>query len=236
MLAAHLELKTYVPDGAFGAFIARPVQAAPAPVVIVLQEIFGVNADLRETCRELASAGFIAVAPDLFWRDAPGLDLNAWSEAEWARGLALYQAYDVDRGVRDIAAVVDMARAIPGATGKVGVMGFCLGGLMTYLTAARVRIDAAAAFYGGGIDQHLEEADAIKAPFILHLGDQDEFIPAPAQAAIQSRLKGRVETSVYLYPGCSHAFARHTGAHYDADAARLAFGRTLDHFAWSLLS
>jgi carboxymethylenebutenolidase len=129
-----------------------------------------------------------------------------------------------------------MARAIPGATGKVGVMGCGLGGLMTYLAAARLRIDAAAAFYGGGIDRHLEEAAAIKAPFILHLGDQDAFIPAPAQAAIQARLMGRRDASVYLYPGCAHAFARHAGAHYDAHAAQLAFGRTLDHFAGSLLS
>jgi carboxymethylenebutenolidase len=236
MAAAHLELKVYVPDGAFGVFIARPMQMTPAPVVVVLQEIFGVNADLRQTCRAFAAAGFIAVAPDLFWREAPGLDLNAWSPEEWARGLALYQAYDLDRGVRDVAAVVDMARAIPGASGKVGVTGFCLGGLMTYLTAARLRVDAAAAFYGGGIDAHLGEFDAIRAPFILHLGDRDEFIPAPARAAILARMKGRGQASAYVYPGCAHAFARHSGTHYDPDAARLAMGRTLEHFAWSLLS
>src|SRR5580704_19425237 len=129
-------------DGAFGAYIARP-PALPAPAVVVLQELFGVNADIRETCDELAGQGFLAVAPDLFWRQEPGVDLNHWSDAEWKKGLALYAAYDRDKGVLDIVDTVQAAGRLDGAAGKVGVMGFCLGGLMAFLTAARAKIDAA---------------------------------------------------------------------------------------------
>jgi len=135
-------------DGAFGAYMARP-KTLPAPAVVVLQEIFGVNMDMRETCDELAAQGFIAVCPDLSWRQEPGLDLNHWSDAEWKKGLALYAAYDRDKGVRDIVDTAHAAGQLDGASGKVGVMGFCLGGLMTFLTAAREKIDAAIAYHGG---------------------------------------------------------------------------------------
>lgn len=218
-------MKIEVAEGSFDVYVARP-PIEPAPVVVVIQEIFGVNADLRATCDELAADGFIAVAPDLFWRDAPGLDLNSWSEEEWRRGLELYQAYDRDKGVSDIAATIASARKIEGGTGKVGVTGFCLGGLMTFLVAARTDVDAAASYYGGGTDQYLDEADTVTAPLIIHLGDRDEFIPKEAQARIVDVFMGRTNAEVYSYPGCSHAFARHTGDHYDANAATVANQRT----------
>jgi carboxymethylenebutenolidase len=116
--------------------MTRPA-AATAPAIVVLQEIFGVNADMRQTCHELADKGYIALCPDLFWRQRPGLDLSHWSEAEWKQRLALYNAYDLDTGVFDIVATMAAARGLDGASGKVGVTGFCLGGLMTFLTAAR---------------------------------------------------------------------------------------------------
>lgn len=231
MSAGSLGLSIDVADGTFGAFIARPETTALAPVVIVLQEIFGVNADIRETCAELARRGYIAIAPDLFWREAPGLDLNSWSPEEWSRGFELYQSFDIDRGVKDIAATVAVARALYGSSGKVGVTGFCLGGLMTYLSAARVAIEGAVGYYGGGIDKHLDEASGIEAPLLLHLAEEDEFISTPAREAIVNAMQDRPLVSVRTYPGCSHAFARHTGAHYDAAAAELANGRTYDFFA-----
>lgn len=214
-----------VADGSLQAYVAYP-QQLPAPAVVVLQEIFGVNADLRATCQELAAKGFIALAPELFWRDAPGLDLNAWSKEQWKQGLALYQAYDFDRGVRDVAAVVAAARRIEGATGKVGVMGFCLGGLMTYLTAARTPVDAAASYYGGQTDRYLAEAGAIGAPLLIHFGEEDEYTPKDAQQRIQEAFAGHANVQYFAYPGCYHAFARHTGTRYDATAAALANGRT----------
>jgi carboxymethylenebutenolidase len=114
-------IKIVTSGGVFSAYVAKPA-AASAPAVVVLQEIFGVNADMRETCRELADKGYIAVCPDLFWRQQPGLDLSHWSEAEWKKALALYAAYDFDAGLSDIIATVAAARTLDGASGKVGVM------------------------------------------------------------------------------------------------------------------
>src|SRR5271170_4773509 len=115
-------------DGAFGAYIARP-RALPAPAVVVLQELFGVNADIRKTCDELAEQAFIAVAPDLFWRQEPGVDLSVTSESDWQHGLHLYQAYDRDAGARDVKDTVNSVSKLPGCTGKVAVLGYCLGAL-----------------------------------------------------------------------------------------------------------
>jgi len=212
-------------DGAFSAYMARP-KALPAPAVVVLQEIFGVNMDMRETCDELAAQGFIAVCPDLFWRQEPGLDLNHWSDAEWKKGLALYAAYDRNKGVRDIVDTAHAAGQLEGASGKVGVMGFCLGGLMTFLTAAREKIDAAVAYHGGETEKYLDEADKIMAPMLMHLAEEDEFISKEAQTKIKAALSNKPNVEIYTYPGCNHAFARHTGTHYNAAAAAKANGRT----------
>src|SRR5271163_852556 len=122
--------------GTFTAYIARP-QALPAPAVVVLHEVFGVNADIRKTCDELAEQGFVAAAPDLFWRQEPGVDLSVTSEQDWQHGLRLYQAYDRDAGARDVKDAADAVAKLPECAGKVAVLGFCLGGLMTFLTAAR---------------------------------------------------------------------------------------------------
>jgi carboxymethylenebutenolidase len=211
--------------GAFSAYVAKPAQM-PAPVVVVLHEVFGVNEDIRLTCRELAAEGFIAIAPDLFWRQERGVDLNTWSKDEWKKGLALYTAYDRETGVRDVVATVRAAQQIDGATGKVGVMGFCLGGLMTYLAAARHDLDAAVAYHGGDTESYLDEAEAIAAPLLMHLAEEDEYISKDAQARIKAALVSVPGAIVYSYPGQNHAFARHTGTHYDANAAALANRRT----------
>jgi carboxymethylenebutenolidase len=212
-------------DGQFRAYMARPDKSV-APTVVVLHEVFGVNTDMRRTCDELAAHGFLAVCPDLFWRQEPGLDLNNWSEAEWKKGLALYGAYDRDKGVHDIVDTARAAAQLDGASGKVGVMGFCLGGLMAFLTAARETIDAAVAYHGGDTEKYLDEAGTITAPLLMHLAGEDEFISKEAQAAIKAALADKPNVEIYSYAGCNHAFARHTGTHYNAAAAAMANGRT----------
>jgi carboxymethylenebutenolidase len=212
-------------DGAFDAYIARP-KALPAPAVVVLQELFGVNADIRQTCDELAEQGFVAVAPDLFWRQEPGVDLNVTSEADWQYGLRLYQAYDRDAGVRDVKDTLDAAAKLPDCTGKVAVLGYCLGALMTFLTAVRYSADAAVAYHGGDTEKYLGEVDGLHAPLLMHLGEEDEFISKAAQSEIKAALANKPKTTVYSYPGQHHAFARHNGTHYNAAAAALANGRT----------
>ena len=212
-------------DGAFGAYIARS-KALPAPAVVVLQELFGVNADIRKTCDELAEQGFVAVAPDLFWRQEPGVDLSVTSEADWQHGLRLYQAYDRDAGVRDIKDTLDTVAKLPECAGKIAVQGYCLGALMTFLTAVRCHVDAAVAYHGSDTEKYLGEIENLSAPLLMHLGEEDEFISKPAQVKIKTALATKPNATVYSYPSQCHAFARHNGAHYNAAAAALANGRT----------
>ena len=211
--------------GAFHAYIARPAKL-PSPAVIVLQELFGVNADIRATCDELAAKGFIAIAPDLFWRQEPDVDLNVRSEADWQHGLRLYGAYDRDAGVKDIMETVRTAVELPESTGKVALQGYCLGALMAFITAARYEVDAAVAYHGGDTEKYLGEVGGLDAALLMHLGEEDEFISKAAQAEIKAALAGKVNATVYSYPGQRHAFSRHNGAHYNAAAATLADNRT----------
>jgi carboxymethylenebutenolidase len=211
--------------GEFTAYVATPA-AALAPAVIVLHELFGVNEDIRLTCDELAAKGFLAIAPELYWRQKRGVDLDTWSDTDWQNGLELYAHYDRDVGVRDIVATMRAAKQIEGASGKVGVMGFCLGGLMTFLTAARHHPDAAVAYHGGDTEKYLGEAHGISAPLMMHLAEEDEFISQDAQTQIKAALAAVPSAKIFGYPGCYHAFARHNGRHYDARAAALANGRT----------
>jgi carboxymethylenebutenolidase len=162
-------------DGTFGAYIARP-EVLPAPAVVVLQKLFGVNADIREKCDELAEQSFLAVGPDLFWRQEPGVDLSVRSEPDWQHGLRLYQAYDRDAGVRDIKDTTDTVAKMPECTGKIAVLGYCLGALMTFLTAVRYRVDAAVSYHGGDTEKYLGEVDSLHTPLLI-LGEEDEFIP-----------------------------------------------------------
>jgi len=213
-------------DGAFAAYIARP-KGLPAAAVVVLQELFGVNADIRKTCDEVAEQGFLAVAPDLFWRQEPGVDLSVTSEADWQHGLRLYGAYNRDAGAKDIKNTVDAVRKLPECNGKVAVLGYCLGALMVFLTAVRCQgVDAGVAYHGGDTDKYLGEVDGLNAPLLMHLAEEDEFISKAAQAQIKAALAKKPNTAVYSYPGQNHAFSRHNGAHYNAAAAALAHERT----------
>jgi carboxymethylenebutenolidase len=198
----------------------------PASAVVVLQELFGVNADIRETCDELAAQGFIAVAPDLFWRQEPGVDLSVNSDADWQHGLRLYKAYDRDAGARDVKDTLNAAAKLPECSGKVAVLGYCLGALMVFLTAVRYGVDVAVAYHGGDTEKYLGEIDGLRAPLLMHLAEEDEFISKPAQAEIKKALATKSSATVYSYPGQNHAFSRHGGTHYNAEAAALAHERT----------
>jgi len=213
------------PDGTFRAYIARP-KVSPAPAVVVLHEVFGVNADIRKTCDELAEQGFIAVAPDLFWRQEPGVDLSVTSEPDWQHGLRLYQAYDRGAGAKDVKDTANSVAKLPECTGRVAVLGYCLGGLMTFLTAVRYGVGAAVVYHGGDTEKYLGEVDGLHARLLMHLAEEDEFISKSAQAEIKMALASTPNATVYSYPGQNHAFARHNGKHYNAAAAALANRRT----------
>jgi carboxymethylenebutenolidase len=230
-MGERVEIKT--PDGAFGAYLARPA-AAKAPSVVAIQEIFGVNAVMRGACNELAQQGFLAICPDLFWRIEPGVDITDQSQAEWDKAFKLYNAFDVDLGVQDIAATIAFARTLPASTGKVGAVGYCLGGLLAFLTATRTDVDAAVGYYGVGIESRLDEAEKLAEPLMLHIAEEDQFVPKPAQAMIIGALKNHPHAQIFTYPGRDHAFARPGGDHYDRADAATANERTLGLFKQAL--
>lgn len=217
------------PDGSFEAYVARPA-ASPAPAVVVIQEIFGVNAVMREMTDRLAGEGYLAICPDLFWRIEPGIDITDQSEAEWKRAFELFNAFDVDTGVTDVAATIDQIRQDPSCNGKVGAVGFCLGGLLAFLTAARTDSDATVAYYAVGLEGRVAEADKLAHPLMLHIAEEDQFVPKEAQAVILQALKDHPLIEIHSYPGRDHAFARTGGQHYDEADAKLANGRTLTFF------
>jgi len=210
----------------FSAYIARP-KTLPTSAVVVLQELFGVNADIRKHCDVLAKEGFLAVAPDLFWRQEPGVDLTVTSEDDWQHGLRLYSAYDRDAGVKDIKDTIDTVRNLPECNGKVALLGYCLGALMVFMTAVRNQgIDAAVWYHGADTEKYLGEVEGLHAPILMHLAEEDEFISKAGQAAIRAALAKKPNATLYSYPGQNHAFSRNNGAHYNAAAATLANGRT----------
>ena len=228
-----ISIETLDGDDSFSAYLAMPDGTAgsgPFPGVVVIQEIFGVNAGIRAMCDDWAKAGFIALAPDMFWRLEPRLDISDKTKAEWDRAIALMTRFDVDEGIRDIEAALRALRALPASSGKAGVVGFCLGGRMTYLAAARTDTDASVSYYGGGIDGLLGESHAIARPLMLHLAEEDAYIDKAAQAKIHAALDGHARVTIHSYPGVDHAFARVDGTHRDEAAATLANTRTRDFF------
>src|SRR5690349_17546063 len=183
-------------DGQFSAYVARPA-ADKAPAVVVIQEIFGVNAVMRGIADDLAAAGYLAICPDLFWRIEPGIDITDQSEAEWKRAFELYQAFDVEQGVEDIAATIATVRADPGCSGKVGAVGFCLGGLLAFLTATRTDSDGSVSYYGVGIENFVGEAANLAQPLLVHIAEEDQFVLKEAQAVIVEALKDNAKVEVH---------------------------------------
>jgi len=220
-------------SGTFSAYLARP-NHSPAPAVVVIQEIFGVNQVMRDVTDALAAEGFLAVCPDLFWRIEPGIDITDRSEAEWKRAFELFNAFDVETGVEDIAATIDQVRADPACSGKVGAVGFCLGGLLAFLTAARTDADASVSYYGVGIEARVAEAEKLAHPLLMHIAEEDQFVPKAAQQVILTALKDHPQIEIHTYPGRDHAFARVGGDHYNEADAKLAGGRTLSFFQKNL--
>jgi carboxymethylenebutenolidase len=217
-------------DGTFSAYVARPRGEGPWPAVVVIQEIFGVNAVMRDTCDAFAAEGYLAVCPDLFWRLQPGIDITDQTKAEWDQAMDYLSRFDADKGVEDISATIDLVRERPECTGKVGDVGYCLGGKLAFLTGARTEADASVSYYGIGLEALVGEAEKLAHPLMLHIAEEDGFFPKQAQAVVIAALKDHPQVVIHTYPGCDHAFARKGGAHYDTAAADLAEQRTLGFF------
>ena len=219
-------LSVKVPDGAFSAFVARP-PSNEGPVVVVLQEAFGVNDGIRQIAMDMARQGFVAVAPDLYWRFVPGIELSDHVESEWKRGFEIYAKLDIAKAVDDVRATVNAARPLS-STGKVGVMGFCLGGLLTTLLAARYGVDAGVSYYGGTTEKYANELREVRGPLLMHLAGDDEYMAPEAQALIRDASRAVKSIEIQVYPHRNHAFARPSGDHYDRADATVANRRTVE--------
>ena len=227
----NIEIETL--DGQrMGAYRAAP-EEAPRAAIVVIQEIFGVNAGIRRKCDALAAAGYLAIAPDLFWRIEPGIELDPDVPDQMQQALALIPRFDQDAGIRDIEATIRAARAeVDG--GKVGAVGYCLGGRLAYLTATRTDVDASVGYYAVGIDQLLGEKHAIAHPLMLHIAGDDGFVDAATQQAMHEGLDDHPKVTLHDYPGEDHGFATEMGARRSEQAAQRADERTAAFFRENL--
>ena len=216
--------------GAFDAYLALP-PSGRGPGIVLLQEIFGVNQDMRRIADWYAARGYVVLCPDLFWRQQPGIQLTDQTDAEWARAFELYKGLDEAKAVNDAGATLALLRAHPACTGKVGAVGFCLGGKLAYLIATRYKTDCSVGYYGVGIENALDEIANLNGQLMLHIAEKDGFCSSEAQAKIHTALDGNAQVTMHDYLGQDHAFARVGGAHYDAVAAELANERSLKFFA-----
>ena len=224
-----VKIPTLSGNNSFGAYVARPV-GTPKAAILVIQEVFGVNPGIRQKCDNWAKAGYLAVAPDLFWRMKPGIELDPDVPAEMERALDLFGQYNPDEGVRDLEATIHWIRREANVP-KVGCVGYCLGGKLAYMAATRTDVNASVGYYGVMIDQMLDEAKAIAHPLMLHIPTADHFVSAEAQKAMHDQLDSHPKITLYDYAGLDHGFATESGDRRDDTGAKLADSRTEAFFA-----
>lgn len=219
-------------DKSFSAYLARPA-TEPKAAIIVIQEIFGVNPGIRQKCDKFAAEGYLAIAPDLFWRMKPGIELDPDVETEFQQALDWMGKFDQDAGIKDIQATINHVRENEGIE-KVGCVGYCLGGRLAYMTAARTDIDASVGYYGVGIDGLLGEKEAIANPLMLHIPTDDGFVDKDTQRRMHEGLDDHPRVTLHDYEGLDHGFATEFGKRRDEDAANIADGRTAAFFSQHL--
>jgi carboxymethylenebutenolidase len=214
-------------SGSFSAYFVEP-RTKPAGVVVLIQEIFGVNQAMRDIAAWVADIGFIAICPDLFWRIQPGIDITDKSEAEWKQAFELFNKFDQAKGIDDLKATVATARKLPGANGRVGTMGYCLGGRLAFMMAEQSDADVNISYYGVGLDNLLGDLGKVTKPLVVHIADKDEFFPPEGRAKVVEAVKTHKQVACYVYPDADHAFARVGGIHWDGRAATIANGRSAE--------
>lgn len=226
----RIDVHTLEKDGQFKVYVAEP-PSTPRGAIVVIQEIFGVNAGIRAKCDEWASLGYLALAPDLFWRLQPDVELDADAPDEMDQAFGLMGKFDQDQGIADIEATIRAARARLPAGGKVGCVGYCLGGRLAFMTSTRTDIDASVAYYGVMIDKLLHEKHGIARPLMLHIAGADQFVGPDAQNAMHAGLDDHPKVVLHDYPGENHGFAAEAGTRRSEEAKQLADSRTEAFFA-----
>ncbi len=220
----------------FGAYLARPPSNpvdASAPGIVVLQEIWGVNAHIRAVVEQYASDGYVAIAPDIFWRMQPRVDLE-YNEVDDKQAFAFKQRLALELADQDVAATVALLRTLPGVNASVAAVGYCMGGMLAYRAAAGARIDCAVCYYGGGIHKQLDRASAIDVPIAFHFGEKDKHITADDVDAVRQAFAGRDNVRIDTYSGADHGFNCWGRTSYHQNASALAHGRSLAFLATHL--
>lgn len=228
-MATNTAIPTLDSTGDVPAYVARPA-GAPRGAIIVVQEVFGVNPGIVKKADDWAAAGYLAVAPDVFWRQEPGVELDSDVPEQFQKAIKLMMAHDFDRGLEDLKAVLGWIRQqVPGV--KTGLVGFCMGGKIAYQMAARTDIEASVGYYGVGIDAMLDEAAQIRGQLMLHVPTADGFVPAESQKAMHEGLDGNPHVTLHDYDGLDHGFADTFSTRRNEAGAQLADSRTAEFFA-----
>ncbi len=217
---------TAADGGQFDAYMTRPAGGS-GPGLVLLQEIFGINPYLRDMAQQFSEEGYVVLVPDLFWRMKPGVVLG-YHDEDFAQAFDYYGRFDVDQGIKDIADTIAALRAMPEcSTGKVGALGYCLGGKLAYLTASRTDVDCSISYYGVAIEQSLDEAGGIDCPMVMHFAAEDGFVPPEAVEQISAVFEDRAEIEIYNYPGVDHAFATPGRDSYSKPNTMMAYTRSI---------
>lgn len=224
MTSKWIDIQAYN-GNTFSGYLALP-PTGKGPGIVLVQEIWGVNHHIRQVAEQYALDGYVVLAPDVFWRLEPRVDLD-YAQAGTQRAMSLLQSLDFAQAGTDVASAVDCLRSLPEVTGKIAVIGYCMGGQLAYRAAATGKPDAAVCYYGGGIQQNLELAEQIKQPILFHYAGQDQLIPAQAVADVKAALSGNSDARFFDYPDANHGFNCWGRPMYDQKAAALARGRTL---------
>ncbi|WP_313087756.1 dienelactone hydrolase family protein [Pseudomonas sp.] len=220
-------------DGkSFKGYLALP-PTGHGPGIVLIQEIFGVNAHIQSVADQYASDGYVVLAPDLFWRSEPGVQLG-YGEEDWERAFALMQALDFELAIDDLRRSVDLLRGRDECSGRVASVGYCMGGVLSFLLAAHQGVDAAVCYYPGSIEKRLDQADRIKCPTLFHFAEEDQHIDSDAVAAVQQKMAQVGQAQIETYPGVDHGFNCWARPMYNQNAAALAHGCSLVFLAENL--
>ena len=224
MTGSYIDI-TAADGGSFKAYMATPAKGS-GPGLVLLQEIFGINPYMRSMADYFAEEGYVVLVPDLFWRMQPGVVLG-YSEEDFGQAFDYYQRLDVDACIKDVADTIAALRARPEQAGKVGALGYCLGGKLAYLTAARTDVDCAIGYYPVAVEADLGEAGNISCPLMLHFAEEDKFVPAEAREQIAQTFEGQAGIELYTYPGVDHAFATSGRDSFHKPSTMMAYSRSL---------
>jgi len=213
-------------DGDFEAFVAAPA-SGPAPGLVILAEIYNANTWVRSIVERYAQAGYLTIAPDLYWRQTPGVYLPYTPEGQ-QRGRAMGAAMDLPRFVEDLRACADWLRRRPDCSGRVGAIGYCLGGKLVWVGMSQRAIDAGVAYYAVQMAEHLDDAKTIDGPLMMHFGSLDHRVPPELYEQIRASLAGRAHAHTYWYEGADHGFDRDGHPSHHPESSALARKRSLE--------